>query len=236
MTLTSATKFLLDLLFPITCQSCGAEGEYLCLACQTRIEMPIHRCPACSRNSLLGRLHDECAHGKMALAGLMVAAEYRQDAVRDLIWQLKYNSVADISATLALLMADFFIKNDLVEYFSGSLVVPVPMHKRRQRMRGFNQADLIGSALAKKMNMQFRPALQKIKNTTRQVDLEKDQRLSNVAGAFALAQPINAQLFAGRKILLVDDVATTGATLNECALALQDLSPAEIWGLVVARN
>ena len=172
----------------------------------------------------------------MALAGLMVAAEYRQDAVRDLIWQLKYNSVADISATLALLMADFFIKNDLVEYFSGSLVVPVPMHKRRQRMRGFNQADLIGSALAKKMNMQFRPALKKIKNTTRQVDLEKEQRLSNVAGAFALAQPINAQLFAGRKILLVDDVATTGATLNECALALQDLSPAEIWGLVVARN
>jgi competence protein ComFC len=234
--LKSALKFLLDLLFPIVCQSCGAEGEYLCLGCSVKIESPIHRCPACSKNSLLGRVHDECVSRKIALTGLMVVAEYKDQAIRKLIWQLKYNSVENISHTLALLMADFFIRADITEYFSGSLVISVPMHPRRQRMRGFNQAENIARLLAKKMDMRFAPALRKIKNTTRQVDMKREERFENVKGAFALDKNVNEGLFAGRKIILIDDVATTGATLNECALMLKDLEPAEIWGLVVARN
>ena len=234
--LKSATRFLLDLLFPIVCQDCGAEGEYLCLACQLKITPPIHRCHVCGASSLLGRVHDGCATRKTGLFGLMVVAEYKIPVIRALIWQLKYNSVSAISETLALLMADFFIKSDLTEYFSGSLVVSVPMRKRRLRMRGFNQAEQIARHLAKKMSMQYCPGLKKIKNTTRQVDMKREERLENVQGAFALDNKIDAELFAGRKIILVDDVATTGATLNECALILQDLSPAEIWGLVVARN
>ncbi|OGE76190.1 MAG: hypothetical protein A3C85_02120 [Candidatus Doudnabacteria bacterium RIFCSPHIGHO2_02_FULL_48_21] len=226
----------IDLIFPVFCQGCGREGWYLCLACQTLIEAPIHRCLVCGKNSPLGQIHSECQSKKIGLTGLMIAAEYRAPAVRNLIWHLKYNSVKDISKTLALLMADFLANNDLVDYFAQSIVVAVPIHASRFRFRGFNQSMEIASQLAKNLGMEMTALLSKTKNTTRQVELTRDARLENIKNTFAVDPRFDGEKLRGRKILLIDDVATTGATLNECALTLKQFAPAEIWGLVVARN
>lgn len=226
-------NFLLDLLFPILCQGCSAEGSWLCLACQEKVVPPPSQCFECRKNSFLGRVHDECRSRDVFLSGLMVAAEYKNQSVQGLIWNLKYNSVRSISDSLGLVLADFFIGEDLLDYFSSAAVVPVPLHKRRARTRGFNQADLIAQRFAERTGLEYCNVLKKIKNTERQVNLEKTARKENVKGVF-VCQPLPS--FEERKIILIDDVATTGATLNECARVLKAQTAAEIWGLVVARN
>lgn len=226
-------KFFLDLVFPIFCQSCGSEGNWLCTSCGGQIKVPIHRCLSCDRESILGRTHDACRGKNTALAGLLVAAEYHDRAVQNLVWNLKYNSVKSIGETLAVIMTDYLIREDILDYFSGSTIVPVPLHNKRKRRRGFNQAEILGRELAHRTKWQYLDILTRTKNNQRQVDLEKKDRLDNVHGIFqALATPSLGE----RKIILIDDVATTGATLNECAKELRAQGVGEIWGFVVARN
>ena len=217
------------------CQGCSLEGTYLCVSCQGKIAAVEPRCLACNKKSLLGLTHQECA-SQSALKGLLVAADYENDAIRDLIWNLKYNSVSAICATLATVMADFFISSDITEYFAGAVVTAVPLHRRRARERGFNQAELIAAEFSKKLGMDFINLLEKQTNTERQAVLPRDKRLANLASAFQIAAGIDPAFLENKKVIIVDDVAATGATLSECAKALKTLNPQEIWGLVVARN
>lgn len=224
---------VLDLLFPVYCQGCNAEGGYLCLACQQKINPPITRCPACAKNSFLGRTHTECRSRNFVLDGLLVATRYEEPAIRNLIWNLKYNSVKAIAPVLALILADFFVSTDLLDYFANSVVIPVPLHKRRERWRGFNQSELLARAFAARLGFAFEPLLEKTKNAKSQVDMQRAERLENVKGLFrSKTYPSLGE----RKVILIDDVATTGATLNECAKVLKEQKPSEVWGLVVARN
>ncbi|MBI4050238.1 MAG: ComF family protein [Candidatus Doudnabacteria bacterium] len=227
-------QFALDLLFPVLCQDCGREGRYLCLECAANLPADEPRCIACGKPSLLGRIHDDCRTREWALTGVLVAASYDAEVVRDLIWQMKYNSVASIADHLAELLVDHLVKNDLVDYFSAATVIAVPLHKTRRRERGFNQAELLATKFAARLGLQHYPeALKKINNTKPQAKLKREERMKNVEGLFAgEAIPSLEQ----RKIILIDDVTTTGATLNECAKVLKTQNPSEIWGLVVARN
>lgn len=181
----------------------------------------------------MGQVHDSCAGRDTALRGILVAAEYEQPSIRNLIWYLKYNSVRDIAYPLSLLLTDFFISRELQDYFAGGAVIPVPLHPKRLRLRGFNQAELLAERLAANLGLQYLPILQRRKNTPRQIELPREERFGNVAGSFSA---IPTPSLGERKILLIDDVATTGATLNECAKVLRAQQPSEIWGLVVARN
>lgn len=217
MAIRPALNFVVDLLFPILCQSCGAEGEYLCLSCQGAIEPPVPK-------ALPGIDH---------LKGLLVAAEYKNDGIRRLIWHLKFNSVRTAAPTLARLLADYLVKTDILDYFTAAAVIPVPMYHARQKGRGYNQAELIAENLAGMLGLGYCPILKKIRPTKSQVDLPREERIENIRGSFAAS---SLPSLGERKILLIDDVATTGATLNECARELKKQSAAEIWGLVVARN
>lgn len=224
---------LLDFVFPKVCQGCSQEGSYLCILCQDKIQIPQERCLFCSKPSLLGRIHADCRSGEFFLEGILVAADYQNQATRNLIWHLKYHSVQAIAEILATLMADYFVQHELLDYFAASAVIPVPLHKKRLRARGFNQAEVLAKLLADKLGFQYLPILEKTKPSKRQVDLERGQRLENVQGLFwAPALPSLGE----RKIILVDDVAATGATLNECAKVLKKQEVSEVWGLVVARN
>lgn len=255
MPIPDSLDFVLDLLFPINCFECRVEGVYLCSVCQEKISAPLPHCFVCGKPSLLGQTHKTCLNSSQALDGLIVIADYQKQSVKDLVWNLKYNSVADIAEILALLMVDFFVKNELTEYFAAALVTAVPLHKKRQRIRGFNQAQLLAEKFASRLALEYRPLLERLKNTRRQVDLERAERFENVKQIFSaigkpslgdppdtLRQPDKMSFLAGeskragRKIILVDDVATTGATLNECAKVLKAQEAAEVWGLVVARN
>ncbi len=223
----------LDLLFPRRCLGCGVEGNYLCLPCQEKIRFPPQRCVVCGKPSFLGRVHQECRRKKIFLKGLLVAADYQNQSIQNLIWNFKYNSVSPLGEILATLLTDFFISLDLLDFFATSAVIPVPLHKRRLRERGFNQAQVLAQKFAHKTGLEFLEVLRKEKNTKDQIELSREERLRNVQDSFAsLPHPSLGE----RKIILVDDVATTGATLNECAKVLRGQGAGEIWGLVVARN
>jgi ComF family protein len=113
----------------------------------------------------------------------------------------------------------------------ADVCVPVPLHRRRLRQRGFNQAD----DLARGLGVPVVAVLRRVRRTRPQVELPAVERQSNVAGAFALARPCRARDIAGRIVVLVDDVATTGATLEACARVLSRAGAREVRGLTAAR-
>lgn len=132
-----------------------------------------------------------------------------------------------------MLMAQYFLSRDLLEYFAAGLVVPVPLNRKKQKLRGFNQAEALAQEFARRTGLPCLSLLRKIKPSRSQVELEREERLKNVLGSFS-ASPRPS--LGERKIILIDDVATTGATLNECAKVLKKEGAGEVWGLVVARN
>lgn len=183
---------------------------------------------------MMSRTHDDCRSKTIALDGLFVSAEYEDLGIKNLIWQMKYNYVKEIAQVLSLILSDYFFLSNLSDYFSQGLVVPVPLHKRRERARGFNQSNLIAAEFARRSNLEYLPALERTRNSKTQIELPKKERFENVKNIFAAHFP--AAALGAKKIILVDDVATTGATLNECAKILKTMKAAEVWGLVVARN
>jgi ComF family protein len=111
--------------------------------------------------------------------------------------------------------------------------MPVPLHKKRLRQRGFNQALLLAYGISKKYGLTLSfDNLARTRHTKPQVELSGKDRIANVAGAFSLRRP---EMLAGRSVVLVDDVFTTGATLNECSRVLKDAGATRVMALTLAR-
>ncbi|MDP3963622.1 MAG: ComF family protein [bacterium] len=229
-------NFLLDLLFPVECLGCGTAGTYLCAACFAKI--PIEEafiCPMCARPSFEGATCAAC-YKKRGLNGLIAAAAYDAVLVRRLVTGCKYRFVKDMAEPMAHLILKRLASHAFsVFYRKDILLVPVPLSPRRLRHRGFNQADEIARIVARQANVAVSTeALVRVSNTHPQVEMEsRGERRDNIRDAFAIA---NSQNIRGRAVVLVDDVATTLATLGECARVLKKAGAAEVWGLVVARE
>lgn len=230
-------QFLFDLFFPILCQRCGREGSYLCVECQQVIATPLQKCLVCDRVAFSGLTHNGCQKKTIAITGLLVATSYETKFIRKLIWQFKYNFVQDIAEILGIILVDFLITQNLKEYFAKCLIIPVPLHKSKLKQRGFNQAELLAEVVAKNLGLKLLTALKRHKNTKAQVELDQEERKKNVRQVFRLSDgaKLKNQL-KNQRILLIDDVVTTGSTLNECAKVLRRAGAREIWALVVARN
>jgi len=227
-----AVDFALDLIFPKICQKCGVEGNYLCSQCLSEIKPPTMFCPECDKPSTLGLVHPVCKKQNTPLDALMVAAEYNEQAVRNLVWQLKYNSAKTVSEDLSVLLADFLVTQNILDHFADFTLASVPLHKTRLKLRGFNQAETISKNLSRKLGLRYLELLTKLKKTKRQVDLTLEQRVENVKNVFQIINRADTP----KKILLIDDIATTGSTLLECAKVLKKAGAKEVWGLVLARN
>jgi ComF family protein len=161
---------------------------------------------------------------------MLVAAIYEGTA-RAAIHALKYHGQRRVAAPLAALMAATWRASGA----RADVIVPVPLHASRARQRGFNQANLLARELARDLGIPLRrDALTRVRPTAPQARLPRVERLRNVAGAFALRPPATAAL-AGRAVLLVDDVISTGATIQAAASALRDAHPAAIYALALAR-
>ncbi|MCR4322831.1 MAG: phosphoribosyltransferase family protein [Candidatus Azambacteria bacterium] len=212
-------QFVLDVLFPSFCVGCNTEGSVLCTTCRSAIV--IQRVP--TRPS-----------GKSLLSVLYAATEYReQKTVSLLIAALKYHGVkhaavhcADILTT-HLLHTGFTPRND-------HLVVAVPLHKKRLRERGFNQAELIAKNIAAQYKIPYAPrALTRREHTPPQTEVhERAKRLENVKGAFVC---YNVKTVRGKSIILIDDVTTTGATFEACAHALKAAGAKKITACAIAK-
>lgn len=228
---------LLDILFPPSCVRCGLEGVWLCEDCKSLVEIwEDQYCHFCAVPRIVpdGKTCRRCAR-KHKLTGLFCAASYENKILQSLIRQFKYEP--KLARCLANPLASFIITHfkllNKIE-FDDWLWVPVPLHRKKLRWRGFNQAAELARELATSFGGELcEDALKKIRETQDQVSLAREKRGTNLAGVFQCKNPATVRQ---RKILLVDDVFTTGATMEECARVLRAAGAKEVWGVVVARG
>lgn len=228
------SAFFFDIFFPPRCLNCGKYGEILCFDCAGKIvEIKTATCPDCGRISALGRYCNACSKrlSDRSLCGILVAARYDEGPTKEMIHRLKYSGVISQSEHLAELISSQIAAR--FSKFSNYIIVPVPLHKSRKNSRGFNQSELIARHISAKLDLPGGDALVRTLKTKNQVGLPRSKRLTNLIGAFSC---VDTRLVKGKKIFLIDDVATTGATLNECAKVLKAAGAKEIWGAVIARN
>jgi len=236
-------QFILDLLFPPSCINCQSEGSYLCQDCLSLVDVSLNQyCPFCrpAKIVLNGRTCNLCKRTKN-LDGLYSAAPYHDFIIKKTIAQFKYEPyIKALSKPLSLLIIKHF---QLLEHplgnpsgFNGAkeVLAPIPLAKKRLRQRGFNQSEEMAKELSVFFNIPLLcNVLVKTKETLSQIELSGSQREENVKGAFFCK---NSDAIRGKKIFLVDDVFTTGSTMEECARVLKIANAKEVWGIVVARE
>lgn len=200
-----ASNALLDLLFPpiLRCGACGVELDAgsLCAGCAARL-----------------------APLRAGTAQETVVCFWHEELPRELVHRYKYGN----ARYLAALMAEEMAAAVRARGIKAQGVCHVPLHPRRRRERGFDQARLLAEELASRLELPFYPALSRTRNTPRQAERTRQQRLINVAGAFAPAAKFDAVQVKDKVLLLVDDVVTTGATAGECARVLRAMGAARV--------
>ncbi len=223
---------LLDLIFPISCLICGEDGSYLCDKCRTELpRLANQQCLVCQTPSPFGKTHVACKT-KNTIDGSISALPYKDRNVHKIIETFKYNFVSDLSAPLASLLIDEIEKQGLKNYFQEFILIPTPLHQRRFNWRGFNQAHLLAEALSKKLEINIdNQLIQRTKFTQPQIKLNADERKRNMANAFELTKDAT-----NKKLLVVDDVVTSGSTANELAKLLKRGHASEIWIVSVAHG
>ncbi len=213
---------MLDLALPGTCAGCGAEETVFCAACRRTLYTRLELAPGVP----LGLP----AAMPPAIAQLEWCAAFT-GPVRAALHRLKYSGERRLAPPLAAAMAARW----RVAAAGGDLLVPVPVHRNRARARGYDQAVLLASAASGHLGVSWLAALERTRDTTPQFELDRGARRRNVGGAFAL-KPGLAATVAGRWPVLVDDVATTGATLAACAEPLYEAGAVAVSALTVARE
>lgn len=227
-----------DLLFPIACVGCGRyERGWLCADCQTAIGTSHPRCLVCGKSAPTGRTCSACLR-KTPLTGVIAVGPYRDPVLQTAIKALKFHGVRELAHVLGELLARRVVAAGLgTAPATPPLLVPLPLHRRRERARGFNQARLLAEAVAARLHLPVADLLLRTRATSPQTSILESPaaRRRNVASAFTLRQP-NAQLPMPTRVVLIDDVLTTGATLTEAAGVLREAGAPEIWAAVVARG
>ena len=223
-----------DLLYPVACLSCGetVSGPIrLCPDCRAELaRMPEGRCPLCGRPDCpSGTTCGGCQRRPPAFAGVHAPLRYTEP-LAGWIRQFKYGQEPGLEHTLAVLAAEGL--DPWLAEAGVDLVVATPLHRRRLAERGYNQALLLGRRLARARRLPFSgTALGRTRATPPQASLPEARRRANVRGAF-VASP---RKVAGRRIALVDDVVTTGATMDAAARALNAAGAAAVYVVAVAR-
>jgi ComF family protein len=228
--LTKLRGAALNLLFPQFCVGCGKEGVFLCDSCLQslpRLQPPI--CPRCGRPQSDGELCRNCYEWQADIDGIRAPFRF-EGVIRSAVHQLKYRNLRAIAQTLAQLMSEYLENNPL----SGDVLMPVPLHNKRLRERGYNQSTLLVKELGALMNLPVdEMSLVREKFVLPQARTTNvEERRANVVGMFAC----RGDGVRGKRILLIDDVATSGATMNACALVLKSAGAVAVWGLALARE
>lgn len=229
--------FFLDLIFPEECLGCGCEGAWLCQSCFSLIKLRSEQsCLDCKKKTDFGKFCPQCGPN-YSLDGALIAGYYDQKIVDKLIKSFKYSFVKslyqDLGKILILFLNDLINKKQQTFNIEKSLIIPVPLSAYRKRWRGFNQSEILARLVADNFNLELSVnELIRIKHTKPQVKLNRTRRKNNVKGCFDWS----VGDLAGRQVILIDDVVTTGATLNECAKILKLHGAGKVWGLALANG
>jgi competence protein ComFC len=227
-----------SLFYPPVCTVCSESiewGEYLCLDCQAkapRITPPF--CERCSE-PFSGAISSDfecanCAHRRLYFEAA-VAVYRSRGVVRHVIHQFKYGHQMHLCRPVGEWLCTA-LYDERLSRRQFDMIVPVPLHPARQRERGFNQAGLLAKLLSERISVPVKPLLQRTRYTTTQTAFDRSERMENLRGAFRLRRKADVR---GWRVLLVDDVLTTGATLSECARVLKKAGAVSIYAATAAR-
>lgn len=218
-----------DLLYPPRCVACGQWGEWLCSQCIHGI--PTILAPICRRcGKPVGGpgLCPDCEQYTSYLVGMRSVAPHVAP-LRQAIHALKYEGVRVLSGPLGDVLASYWQRISLPVH----VIAPVPLHTARLRQRGYNQSLLLARALGERIGLPVEEkALVRERNTPSQIGLSREARWENVWGAFRC----RSNDLRGANVLLIDDVLTTGATLEASAAALLEAGVGNVWSLTLARG
>ncbi|MBI3459148.1 ComF family protein [Candidatus Azambacteria bacterium] len=262
MLFTKLRNFIIEILFPVFCLGCRKEGMVFCSDCLDKIEInnkPF--CPVCKfrlandrsfvapapqDDNLVVNFHRNCRE-KTNLKKLIAAVSYSDPLIKKLIDNYKYQFIRELNQPLSQLIikslnfpdvrhpGNYKEKQEInkkLPDLSKFIITAVPLHKRRLQWRGFNQSELLGEKIGQQLNIEFKDILKRNKKTDPQVKLSFEKRKINMEGAFVIKNGINLHK---KIILLVDDVYTSGSTMNECAKILKTAGAKEVWGVVIAK-
>ena len=244
---------LLDFIFPKRCLGCVRLGKYFCDNCRQTIKVIKTNeaiCPICEKLAIDGATHPYC-QTRYTLDGLVSFFRY-DGAIRKAVKSIKYRLVSDLAKEFVdLIPSDRFtlsfrpVSRNPFFITDGSRVkpgmtdislalVPIPLHSSRFRERGFNQAEVLGKIIAKKLNLPVRTdILKRVKKTTPQVEMkDRSERLRNMSYVFAMN---NVAMKQCNNVILFDDVFTTGATMRSAANVLKRSGVKKVWGVTMAR-
>lgn len=238
--------FILDLIFPIECLGCGREDVWLCAPCFQKLKVKDEQyCLACKKENKLGEFCSECRRDYF-LDGCLIAGDYEDELLAGLIKNFKYRFIKNFGVELGRFLFLFtrqlesqavdlswqVKRRDFLFELKDNLVAAVPLSGKRERWRGFNQAEILKRELIGSETGDAAGELVRIKHTKPQAKLGEVERRENVKNCFIW----EGGNLAGKNVMLIDDVVTTGATLNECARVLKENGAGKVWGLVVAKG
>lgn len=231
-------KIILDLLFPIECLGCGREGSWLCHDCSRRLKFRSNE-----------KNNEKAAADRLkipALNRVYIAGNYDDALLAAMIKKFKYHFITALGQPLADFLSSYWSDQLALSNFLDSqyapgdaiaptdvlLVMPIPLSEKRRRWRGFNQAEILAREFAAHFSYPLSSELKRTRHSRAQASLNEAERLKNLSGAFNY----EGHNLNNRTIILIDDVVTTGATLNEAALALRAKGAKMIYGLVLAKG
>jgi ComF family protein len=229
---------LVSLFYPPICEGCStgvSPKEYLCEPCKAKLPRIVS--PFCAKCSepFSGAIDGSFACGNCTNQKLhfvaAIAAYRSQGIVRRLVHDFKYRNRVHlrhlVADWLAAALDDSRIKGQQFD-----VIVPVPLHPARQRQRGFNQAAVLAKSISGRTAMPVRMALERVRYTTTQTAFDRAARMKNLHDAFRLRRKADVR---DLRVLLIDDVLTTGSTLSECARVLKNAGAASIYAATAAR-
>ena len=233
-------NLILNFFLPRTCFACGADLKtegLLCPDCLKKVEfikgMLCARCGVPLKSG--GKYCYNCRGSKASKykCSFIRSSLKFNEQTRALVHAFKYEKYLSIAPYFAEVMYRTYRQNP--EYREASYLVPVPIYKSKQRKRGFNQAEVLATYLSKICGIPVLNALKKVKNTKSQTKLSREERKENILGAFSLSKGVEGKI---RKeaLILIDDVCTTSATLEECARVLKESGAREVLAITALRE
>ncbi len=228
----SIKNLIIDGLFPIRCLGCGTYDHWICNKCHTTLPILTEQhCPICKKHiTHNGETCFECLQKNTSIDGVFIASHYSDTLLKKAIHYYKYRFVKDLSEPLALLLAQSLQNSNLP---APDIIIPVPLHKRRLRWRGFNQAEELAYALDLQIPI-ITDILIRMRYTKPQARTKnKNNRKNNLSNAFHIS---HTETIKQKNILLIDDIITTGTTLEECASVLKKSGAKNVYCLVLARE
>ncbi len=216
-------KEFLNLIFPQKCLGCGIQETIICERC-LMLFPPF--------------LEENKPPNLPEIDEILSATSYGDEIVKKTIWLFKYRGVKSLAKPLSMLIVKK-LGDKITHLISNSsqtaVIIPIPLVRKKLKKRGYNQTEILGKCLSDKLSIKMENnVLYKIKDTISQVEIkDRDKRLKNIKGVFAVKNP---EIIKDKIIILLDDITTTGATLNEASRVLKQSGAGKIIGLTVAKG